>query len=127
MSLTYLRTYDTVWLTNLDRNIQIVAITGLLKLPYDIRNLTLSGTVITKKSTVSTQRRLRYIHKKIYKAFHSTVKVSVSPESNALLRGGGLDDTYKLAQFHFHWGSNDFHGSEHRIDGREFPMEVSLE
>ncbi|XP_066911154.1 uncharacterized protein [Clytia hemisphaerica] len=31
---------------------------------------------------------------------------------------------YELAQFHFHWGINDTQGSEHTVDGKEYPLEV---
>ena len=34
------------------------------------------------------------------------------------------DSKFLLWQFHFHWGKDDTQGSEHRVDGREFPMEV---
>ena len=36
------------------------------------------------------------------------------------ISGGGLPSKFQFAQLHFHWGSNDFHGSEHRIDGVRF-------
>ena len=41
-------------------------------------------------------------------------------------RGSNLMSTYNLLQFHFHWGENDFQGSEHVIDYEKFPLEVSL-
>ena len=28
------------------------------------------------------------------------------------------DQKYQILQFHFHWGSNDYYGGEHTIDGR---------
>lgn len=34
--------------------------------------------------------------------------------------------TYKLQQFHFHWGSDDTKGSEHQIDGKSYPAELHL-
>ena len=40
--------------------------------------------------------------------------------------GGGLDGEYNVGQFHFHWGRDDSRGSEHTIDGRQFPMEVGI-
>lgn len=40
--------------------------------------------------------------------------------------GGGLGSTFRVAQFHFHWGSDDSHGSEHTVDGRSFPMEMHV-
>jgi len=48
-----------------------------------------------------------------------------------IVRGGGLDGDYRLAQFHFHWGKVDpktklRHGSEHTINGRRAPDEMHL-
>lgn len=40
--------------------------------------------------------------------------------------GGGLKNTYRAKQFHFHWGSEDKRGSEHDINNHHFPMEVHL-
>ncbi|CAH1270568.1 CA7 [Branchiostoma lanceolatum] len=43
------------------------------------------------------------------------------------LNGGPLDGTYKLAQFHAHWGPyrKEF-GSEHTVDGSTYPAELHL-
>lgn len=30
------------------------------------------------------------------------------------------------AQFHFHWGSTNSKGSEHTINSKQYPMEVTL-
>lgn len=40
------------------------------------------------------------------------------------ISGGGLPATYKAVQFHLHWGRNGGPGSEHTIDGEQYPMEV---
>ncbi|XP_070571843.1 carbonic anhydrase 7-like isoform X2 [Ptychodera flava] len=41
-----------------------------------------------------------------------------------VMRGGGLPaKQYKLAQFHWHWGSSKDRGSEHTIDGKRFAAE----
>ncbi len=42
------------------------------------------------------------------------------------MAGGGLPTNYYAAQFHFHWGSNNIQGSEHTVDGKAYPLEVSL-
>ncbi|XP_051785263.1 carbonic anhydrase-like isoform X2 [Erpetoichthys calabaricus] len=42
------------------------------------------------------------------------------------LTGGPVQGTYRLAQFHFHWGSTDHHGSEHTIHGKPFAAELHL-
>merc|ERR1712002_1137910 len=35
-------------------------------------------------------------------------------------------ESYKFLQFHWHWGSVNTQGSEHTLDGREFPAEIHL-
>ncbi|NP_001121289.1 uncharacterized protein LOC100158373 precursor [Xenopus laevis] len=50
----------------------------------------------------------------------------VNLPSGIEISGGGLSGTYVATQFHFHWGSEEFHGSEHTIDGEKFPMELHI-
>ncbi len=45
-------------------------------------------------------------------------------EGNCTLSGGPLDGEYQLWQFHCHWGSSDSRGSEHTVDGKEYPGEM---
>jgi carbonic anhydrase len=40
------------------------------------------------------------------------------------MTGSNFGDTFDLLQFHFHWGENDYQGSEHYLDGDKFPLEV---
>ncbi|KAI0220676.1 Carbonic anhydrase 2 [Lamellibrachia satsuma] len=40
--------------------------------------------------------------------------------------GGSLTDTYRLLQFHFHWGSEDDTGSEHTINEEQYPLEMHM-
>ena len=48
------------------------------------------------------------------------------------LSGGPLTDTYKILQFHFHWGSTSdtgteaTPGSEHTYDGKQYLMEMHI-
>lgn len=42
----------------------------------------------------------------------------------SMISGGGLPDSYKAVQFHLHWGKEGGPGSEHTIDGEQYPMEV---
>lgn len=51
-------------------------------------------------------------------------KVNMSKTSD--IKGGPLDYTYKLEQFHLHWGSCDSQGSEHTIDGKKYAAELHL-
>jgi len=53
-----------------------------------------------------------------------TFKSGVAP----YIYGGRLPagDIYEFAQLHWHWGSVSTRGSEHTLDGKEFPCEVHL-
>ncbi|XP_041965944.1 carbonic anhydrase 5A, mitochondrial isoform X2 [Alosa alosa] len=42
------------------------------------------------------------------------------------IKGGPLEDQFRLCQFHFHWGESNAWGSEHSIDRRLFPAELHL-
>jgi carbonic anhydrase len=42
------------------------------------------------------------------------------------LWGGPLPSKYKLEQIHAHWGRCDEEGSEHTVDGKAYPAEVSF-
>nr|XP_003408421.2 carbonic anhydrase 3 [Loxodonta africana] len=44
----------------------------------------------------------------------------------SMLRGGPLIGSYRLRQFHLHWGSSDDHGSEHSVDGVKYAAELHL-
>ncbi|KAF4073024.1 hypothetical protein AMELA_G00254130 [Ameiurus melas] len=53
-----------------------------------------------------------------------SVKVNVPHLAN--VSGGNLRGTYKAIQFHFHWGEEGGPGSEHTIDGEQYPMEMHI-
>lgn len=42
------------------------------------------------------------------------------------IRGANLAATYKALQLHLHWGKDGGPGSEHTIDGEQFPMEMHI-
>ncbi|KAG7455077.1 hypothetical protein MATL_G00252600 [Megalops atlanticus] len=42
------------------------------------------------------------------------------------LKGGPISGTYRLRQFHFHWGGSDDHGSEHTVGGTKYACELHL-
>ena len=44
--------------------------------------------------------------------------------ANWTVTAGSLSDTYRLLQFHFHWGSDSTTGSEHTINSKQYPLEV---
>ncbi|KAM9307866.1 carbonic anhydrase 2-like [Gastrophryne carolinensis] len=47
-------------------------------------------------------------------------------ENKSVLKGGALEGTYRLKQFHIHWGSCEGHGSEHTVDGVKYEAELHL-
>ena len=38
----------------------------------------------------------------------------------------GEGQSYQMLQLHFHWGADNTKGSEHTINGEEFPMEMHI-
>ncbi|XP_060768264.1 carbonic anhydrase 4-like [Neoarius graeffei] len=52
--------------------------------------------------------------------------VTMSVTHLASVSGGNLGATYKALQFHFHWGEDGGPGSEHTIDGEQYPMEMHI-
>lgn len=52
--------------------------------------------------------------------------VQLTPQSAIIkMTGSDFNDTFNLIRFHFHWGENNFQGSEHYLDGEKFPLEVN--
>ncbi|XP_036120378.1 carbonic anhydrase 2 isoform X3 [Molossus molossus] len=50
--------------------------------------------------------------------------VFILQRKKCMLKEGPLADTYRLIQFHFHWGSCDGQGSEHTVDKKKYSAEV---
>jgi carbonic anhydrase len=40
------------------------------------------------------------------------------------VNGSDFTEQYTLLQFHFHWGENEYQGSEHFLNGDKYPLEV---
>ena len=55
---------------------------------------------------------------------HITVYTDVMGADISLI-GLQLGAAYKVAGPHFHWGEDDTTGSEHMLNGKQFPLEVS--
>lgn len=54
----------------------------------------------------------------------SSIKVQIKEVSE--IKGGPLEGTWRLEQFHLHWGSSNDRGSEHTIDGKTYAAELHL-
>ena len=58
------------------------------------------------------------------KSINTMICISLTSVSGAALKGGPLEDQFRLCQFHFHWGESNAWGSEHTVDRKLFPAEV---
>ncbi|TKC37844.1 hypothetical protein EI555_007373, partial [Monodon monoceros] len=47
-------------------------------------------------------------------------------DNRSVLKGGPLSESYRLHQFHFHWGVKDDYGSEHLVDGVKYSAELHI-
>ncbi|KAJ8247309.1 hypothetical protein GJAV_G00244820 [Gymnothorax javanicus] len=57
---------------------------------------------------------------------HSVVVEFEDLDDRAVIRGGPLQNPYRLKQFHFHWGGKSSMGSEHTLNGKTFASELHL-
>lgn len=86
--------------------------------------------VVTRK-TLKDERLTPFQFDNYQQIFKGTIKnnghsVQVGVPHVSTISGGGLPDTYKAVQFHLHWGTNGGAGSEHTIDGEQYPMELHI-
>ncbi|XP_038129622.1 carbonic anhydrase 4a [Cyprinodon tularosa] len=86
--------------------------------------------IVTRK-TVKDETLIPLQFKNYQQTFRSSIKnnghsVQVGISHTATISGGGLPDTYKAVQFHLHWGKDGRLGSEHTIDGEQYPMELHI-
>jgi len=59
-------------------------------------------------------------------SFSLCLTVAIFLKDDYFVRGAGLPGRFKAEKVEFHWGqSNGSDGSEHSINGRRFPVEVS--
>ncbi|XP_071386026.1 carbonic anhydrase 4a isoform X2 [Centroberyx affinis] len=86
--------------------------------------------IITRK-TLKDERLTPFQFSNYQQTFRSTIKnnghsVQVAVTHLATISDGDLVTGYKAVQFHLHWGKNGGPGSEHTIDGEQYPMELHI-
>ncbi|VDK88771.1 unnamed protein product [Litomosoides sigmodontis] len=82
-----------------------------------------------KHSTMEPFQFLNYDMKLKGEIVNNGHSVQVKPHfenDRPKIQGGGLDQTYRLVQYHFHWGLQDNEGSEHTLAGLHYPVELHL-
>ncbi|XP_035034654.1 carbonic anhydrase 4a [Hippoglossus stenolepis] len=86
--------------------------------------------VVTRK-TLKDDRLTPFQFNNYQQTFRGTLKnnghsVQVGVPHISTISGGHLPTIYKAVQFHLHWGHNGGPGSEHTIDGEQYPMELHI-
>uniref|UniRef100_A0A8C9XPA2 Carbonic anhydrase n=1 Tax=Sander lucioperca TaxID=283035 RepID=A0A8C9XPA2_SANLU len=86
--------------------------------------------IITRK-TLKDERLTPFIFTNYREIFSDAMtnvghSVKVGVPHLSTISGGGLPTTYKAVEFHIHWGNNERPGSEHTIDGEQYPMELHI-
>ncbi|XP_067263673.1 carbonic anhydrase 4a [Chanodichthys erythropterus] len=86
--------------------------------------------IVTKKTKLN-ERLTPFKFTGYQDTFESIIKnnghsVQVGIPITATVSGGNLEGTYKAVQFHLHWGKDGGPGSEHTIDGEQYPMELHI-
>ncbi|XP_069477392.1 carbonic anhydrase 13-like [Ambystoma mexicanum] len=64
--------------------------------------------------------------KKITNNGHSFMVEYDDRAHRSVLGGGPFIQSYRLRQFHFHWGHGDHYGSEHTVDGYHYASELHM-
>ncbi|EPQ16501.1 Carbonic anhydrase 2 [Myotis brandtii] len=91
--------------------------------PVDIDTKAAAHDPALKPLTVSYEQ---VVSRRILNNGHSFNVEFDDSQDTAVLKGGPLADTYRLVQFHFHWGSCDGQGSEHTVDQEKYAAELHL-
>ncbi|XP_043997332.1 carbonic anhydrase 4a [Gambusia affinis] len=86
--------------------------------------------IVTRK-TVRNERLTPFQFKNYQHTFKSVMtntghSVQVNIPITSTISGGDLSSTYKAVQLHLHWGKDGAPGSEHTIDGEQYPMELHI-
>ncbi|CAG2169552.1 unnamed protein product, partial [Oppiella nova] len=101
-----------------------IASTGKKQSPIDIN----TDNCLVVKGDTSGQNALKIIYPKTFPdiSVQNTGygwKVDI-PEELAIKTGGPLAHSYRLTQFHCHWGKDCCVGSEHTVNGRSYAAEL---
>lgn len=95
---------------------------GYRQSPIDI----VSSQAAYDENLTSTPLKMTYSDEKELAITNTGHSVSAKIKEVSELSGGPLKNKFRLEQFHLHWGSKDERGSEHTIDGAQYPSELHL-
>ena len=90
-------------------------------------NLVLNDPDIAVRKTYKNPLKFNYHNDDINLVTNNGSSVTFFADEKATVEGGPLKgDTYKMVQFHFHWGAHSNCGSEHLVNGRQYSGEVHI-
>ncbi|XP_037274963.2 carbonic anhydrase 15 isoform X2 [Rhipicephalus microplus] len=86
------------------------------------------GWEVPGRKAVVTWTTIWIVALNAVKAWRYGTEVTITPtrRSKAFVTLDDLPGVYKFKQLHFHWGDKSTQGSEHRVDGKSFAMEMHL-
>ncbi|XP_020851411.1 carbonic anhydrase 1 isoform X1 [Phascolarctos cinereus] len=90
--------------------------------PIDIKTKEIKHDASLKPFSVSYSPSTA---KEIVNVGHSFAVNFEDKDNQSVLKGGPVAGSFRLRQFHFHWGTDD-HGSEHTIDGVKYSAELHI-
>lgn len=96
---------------------------GKSQSPVDIKDTSATFQDLTP-ITLSNYRSTIGIEWQLSNNGHTVTATLVRGDMS--ISGSGFSDTYKVAQFHLHWGSSSRVGSEHLINSKAYPMELHI-
>ncbi|XP_075440711.1 carbonic anhydrase 4-like [Ascaphus truei] len=95
---------------------------GSRQSPIDIPEISVQPNISLGSFTFSSYNNAS----KLLALTHTGHTVEVSLGDGVTLSGGSLSNIYKAVAFHFHWGNRTSPGSEHRLSGKQYPMEMHI-
>ncbi|TGZ71372.1 hypothetical protein CRM22_002687 [Opisthorchis felineus] len=72
-----------------------------------------------------TERSATTLKFTLFNTGHSA-QITIPAETFAVSFGDSTVADYEVSQIHFHWGSNAYSGSEHKINGKSYVMETHV-
>ena len=96
---------------------------GRKQSPIDIRTDQVINDTVVKNIVIKVEPEGRPLSGILRNNGHAPT-FSLTEGATVKLSGATLVNEYVLRQFHFHFGCDDSKGSEHKIDGQAYPLEV---
>ncbi|XP_077358081.1 carbonic anhydrase 4-like [Festucalex cinctus] len=90
--------------------------------------INIATTAVTEDASLGDFTFTNYDNTSLFDTITNTGKtVKVNFKKGARISGGGLSGSYDSLQFHLHWGNlSTVPGSEHTVDGVQYPMEFHI-